>query len=199
MENEAPRELDPVLLRIDRSEARLDVRTRSIEPKALGHASDVAVDGHRRHPKGRSEDDRCRLATHSMQPREPIHVRRHLATELLEKAAGHPAKRLRLLVVEPRRLDIPLEDSGRRRRVVRRATVLGEEDPGDLVDPLVLGLRRQDRRHEQLQRRRETERGSPVRIGLREAGQDLAGARTEHRIRAHGRAGLLPLGPRGHR
>ena len=51
----------------------------------------------------------------------------------------------------------------------------------------------------ELERRREAERWSPVWVGLHETGQDPPGARPEHRIRAHRRAGLLPLGPRGHR
>ena len=91
MKNEAPRRFDPVLFRIDRPEARLDVGARSVEPKPLRDAGDVAVDRHRGDSKGRSEDDRCRLATNSMQPREAVHVRRDLSRELLEEASGHRA------------------------------------------------------------------------------------------------------------
>src|SRR2546423_2521506 len=106
MENEAPGRLDPVLLRVDHPEARLDVRTRAVQAKPLGHASDVAVDGQRGDSKGRSEDDRCRLATDPMQPGEGVHVGGHLSIELLEEAMGHRAQRLRLLVVEASRLDV---------------------------------------------------------------------------------------------
>src|SRR2546430_3806384 len=91
VENEAPRHPDPVLLRVDRPETRLDVRARAVESKPLGDASHMAVDGHRRYPKGRSKDDRCRLATDSMKAREPVHVGRDLATELVEEPACHRA------------------------------------------------------------------------------------------------------------
>jgi hypothetical protein len=84
MKDKAPRRLDPVLLRIDRSEARLDVGARSVEAKPLGHASDVAVDGDRGDSKGGSQDDRCRLATDPMEPGEAVHVGGHLAAELVE-------------------------------------------------------------------------------------------------------------------
>ena len=71
-----------------------------MDAETLGHASHVAVDGHRRHPEGRSEDDRCRLATDAVQPSEPVHVGGNLSTELLEEPSRHRAKRFRLLVVE---------------------------------------------------------------------------------------------------
>jgi hypothetical protein len=126
MQNEAPRHLDPVLLRVDRAQARLDVRTRAVDTETLGDAFHVAVDGHRGHPKRRSEDDRCRLATDPVQPSEPVHIGGNLSTELVEKAAGHRAKRFRLLVIETRRLDVPLEGTGRCLCVIRRAPVLGK-------------------------------------------------------------------------
>src|SRR5204863_9804330 len=73
VQNEAPRHLDPVLLRIDSPQARLDVGTRAVDSKPLGDALYMAVDGDRRHPKRRSKDDRCRLATDSAEPREALH------------------------------------------------------------------------------------------------------------------------------
>ena len=112
-----------------------------------------------------------------MEPGEAVHVGGDLSVELLEEAMGHRAERFRFLVVEAGRLDVPLEDPRRRRGVVRRAPVLREEDPGDLVDPLVLRLRGKNRRDEELQRRGEAERGPPVGIRLREAAQDLPSPR----------------------
>jgi len=85
-----------------------------MEAEALGHASHMAVDGHRRDAKGGSEDDRCRLATDAVEAREAFHVGRHLSTEMLEEPAGHLAKRLRLLVEEASRFDVSLEDARRR-------------------------------------------------------------------------------------
>src|SRR6266550_6740410 len=132
VENEAPRHPDPVLLRVDRPEARLDVRTRTVDSEPLCDALHMAVDRHRGYPKRRSKDDRCRLATDSTQPREPVHVGRDLSTELVEEPARHRAKPFRLQVEEAGRFDVSLEDALRRRGVVRRGAVLGEEDPRDL-------------------------------------------------------------------
>jgi hypothetical protein len=92
VQNEAPRHLDPVLLRVDRLEARFDVWTRAVDPEPLGHPSDMAVHRHRWDPKRRSKDDRCRLATDSMEPREPLHVGWNLSAELVEEAARHRAE-----------------------------------------------------------------------------------------------------------
>src|SRR5438067_959904 len=150
VQNEAPRHLDPVLLRVDRPKARLDVGTGAVDAQALGDALDVAVDRHCGYPKRRSKDDRCRLATDSVEPRKPIHVGWDLSTKLVKEPARHRAKPFRLEVEEAGGLDVPLEDALRRCRIVRGAAVLGEENPGDLVDALVLGLRGEDRGDEQL-------------------------------------------------
>jgi hypothetical protein len=147
-----------------------------VEAKPLGHPSDVAVDGDRGDSKGGSEDDRCRLATDAMEAGEALHIGGDLSTEVLEEPAGHRTKRFRLLVEEACRFDVPLEGACRRRRVVGWAAVLGKEDSGDLVDALVLGLRGQDRRDEELEWRREEQGRSPVGVGLGEAGQDPSGS-----------------------
>src|SRR6266850_1135369 len=111
VQNEGPRHFYPVLLRIDRPQARFDVRTRAMEAEALGHSSHVAVDGHRGDAKGSSKDDRCRLATDAMEAGEAFHIRGHLSTEVFDQPAGHLTKRSRLLVEEARRFDVPLEDA----------------------------------------------------------------------------------------
>ena len=160
MENEAPRRLDPVLLRVDRSKARLDVGSGAVDPETFGDTLHMPVNGDSRYPKCRSEDDRCRLATDAVEPSEPVHVRRHLPAELVEEPAGHPAKPLRFQVEEASRFDVPLQDPGGCLCVVRGTAVLGEEDPGHLVDALVLFLRRQDRRDEEA--RAEMRRGALV-------------------------------------
>src|SRR5436190_22513315 len=45
MQNEAPRHLDPVLLRVDRPQARLDVGTRAVDSEPLGDTLHMAVHG----------------------------------------------------------------------------------------------------------------------------------------------------------
>jgi len=112
-----------------------------VQSEALGNASHMAVDGHRRDAKGRSEDDRCRLATDAIEAGEALHIGGHLSAEVLKEPAGHPTKRFRLLVEEPRRFDVPLEGASRGRRVVGGAAVLGKEDACQLIDALVSRLR----------------------------------------------------------
>src|SRR6185503_4739623 len=80
---------------------------------------------------------------------------------------------------EPGLVDILLKLRLRDGQVVRRSAVLLEEATGHEVDPLVLRLRREDRRDEQLERVAELERGSPVGVGLRQPGEDRPGTDPE--------------------
>ena len=74
-------------------------------------------------------------------------------------------------------MDLALQHRQRHPGPVRGPTVAWKEPGGHRVDALVGALRGQDRRDQQLERRREGERGARVRIGLRQPGQDLAGPR----------------------
>ena len=158
----------------------------------------MAVDGHRGNAEGRSKDDRCRLATDAMERGELLHVRWDLAVELVEQPPRHPAQRLGLLVVKARSFDVALEDTLSRRCIVRRSPVFAEERRRHLVDALVLGLRREDRRHQEFQRTRESERWSPVRIRHFEPSQDRPRTLRECRIRSFGDTGDRICGSRRH-
>ena len=86
-------------------------------------------------------------------------------------AAPEPDQRRRLVAVEARGVDQLLQLGAVRRGVVGRRPVAGEQLRGDLVDPHVRGLRRQDGRHGQLVRSGEVELAVRVRMRLGELAQ----------------------------
>ena len=153
VEHETPRRFHPLLLRPQDHEVLLDDLGigRAGEAETAGDPGDMAVDGHRRDPKGVPEDDRCRLATDAAEPDEPLHVARDLPRELGEDLLAAPADRLGLLPEEPRLVDVRLELGRRDREVILRTAVFREEPARDLVHPIVLRLRGEDGRDEELE------------------------------------------------
>src|SRR5207247_6934163 len=69
----------------------------------------------------------------------------------LDQHLGHADDRFRLVAEEPGALDLPLEHSGVRARVVARTPVLGEQVRGHLVHADVGALGGEDRGNEELE------------------------------------------------
>jgi hypothetical protein len=97
---------------------------------------------------------------------------RHLAAEVVEEHSHRPSQRLRLLVVEACREDVPLELLRRDREVVLGPGVLLEQRLRDTIDIHVGRLRREHHGHEQLERVGERERDRRVLVLFREALDD---------------------------
>src|SRR5258708_4159152 len=184
MEDQIPGRLDPPLPWEAPPKVLLDLVRVALagEPEPAGHPRDVPIDGDRWDAEGVREDDRGGLPADAVERGEALHVARDLAAEPLHDPQRGRLHRPGLLAEEAGRLQVPLEDRHVDAGVIGGGPVLREDDrPGDLVDPLVLGLRREDRRDEELERVRELERRAPVRVGLFEPGKDLPGPRAELR------------------
>jgi len=117
-------------------------------------------------------DDVCGLAGDARKADELLEPPRHLTAELLEQDSHRTANSLRLLAEEAGLEDVALELLLRHGEVVLRPPVLAKERAGDAIHVHVGRLRRQHRRHEQLEVRAETERDA--RIGVVTCRVDLA-------------------------
>src|SRR5581483_2263723 len=154
----------PVLARHEPDEVALDLHgillPREREP--LREPADVGVDDDSLRGAALGRDDVGGLPRHARELQELVERLRHLAVVVLEQPLHRPAQRLRLLAIEPGRVDVALELLDRHREVVLRPAVLPEEVLGDAVDVHVGGLRREQHRHEELQRVLEAKRDPRV-------------------------------------
>jgi hypothetical protein len=112
---------------------------------------------------------------------------------LLDQHLHRSPQRLRLLPVEARGEDVALELLRRNRKVVLRRAVLREQLVGDAVHVDVRRLRRQDHRHEQLDRILEPQRDLRVCVLDCKALDDRTDART---LRAHALPRLVNVATR---
>jgi len=148
------------------------------EPEPQRDARHMPVDRDGWHPEGAAEDDRRRLPADSPEGNELVHRPRDHTAESLDKAETGTLHRLRFHPEEAGRPKLAFEDAVGDPQPGRCAPVLHEERLRHFVHTLVAGLRGEDRRDEELERRREVESRTPVRIGLREPADDRARAQT---------------------
>ena len=126
----------------------------SVSPRRLRQAGHVRVDGDADVGAERvPEYDVSRLAPHAGEGGQLIHRPRDLAAVIFHQRRGHAAQALGLVAEEAGRLDVLLHRLPRGGGIVCGGLVLAEQVFRDLVHALVGALRRQDRRHQQLQRR----------------------------------------------
>ena len=169
-----------------RAQLRLDLlgRRRLGDADPVGDPQHMPIDRQAGHAQGVAEHDVRRLAADAGQRRQRVHVGRHLAAVRAEQGLRHAQEHLGLLPEEAGGDDLRLELRGRRRGEPLRIGIALEERRRDLVHARVRRLRREDRRDEQLERRREVElrRGvgmlavQAVQDGLRFAGRLERGA-----------------------
>lgn len=147
------------------------IRVARLRPaQAVRHTKHVRVHRQRRLSKRIGHDHVRRLAAHARKRDERLQVGGDLTPEAIAETLRHPEQAPRLRVEEAGGADQCLERFGVGHRERRRIRIGGEDRRGDLVDPLVRALRREDRRHEQLEGVLVTERaelgcGSRVRLG----------------------------------
>ena len=123
------------------------------ESQAVRHALHVRVDDHTDMRAERvAEDDVGRLASDAGQREELLHGPRDLAIEFVEDAGGHPLKALGLVPVETGRAYRLLELFPVHLRIIAGRPVALEKIRRDAVHALVRALRREDGRHDQLER-----------------------------------------------
>src|SRR5690348_3311039 len=141
-----PREkLHEILLDLDR--IRL-----ARERQTLAKARDVGVDHHPFIASERiPEDDICRLAAHTGQPDQLLHLRRYRATMSLRNHGRHPDEASRLGPEEARALYHLLELFELRSGERRGGCITSEQRRRDHIDALVSALGAQDGRDEELE------------------------------------------------
>src|SRR5437588_1741733 len=154
VQDQAQREIGPLLLWDDRADVLLDLdRVLAVgQFQAIAEPIHVRVDGEAGHAESDAQDHVCRLAADPREGHQVLHPRRHLTAEALDEGPGGAQDRLGLLPEEAGRHDQPLHlgrIGGRQRG--RRWPAL-EEQGGGLVDRLVGRLGAEDGRHQQLER-----------------------------------------------
>ena len=174
MPDEQVREPSPVRSGNDPLKVALDLDRVLVarQPEPLGEPSDVGVNDD---PLGVTElrrDDVRGLAGDSGQPQQVLEAVWHDAVELLQQHPHRAADRLRLLAVEPRGEDVPLELLDRDGEIVLRPAVLLEEPLGDAVHVHVGRLGGEHHRDQELDVAAEAKRDRRVGVLLREALDD---------------------------
>ena len=151
-------------------------------------AQHVAIDRQTRHAKRVAEDDVRGLAADARQARRAPPWWPGSRRRGARRRRRHAHERPRLRAEEACRLNLRLELLGRRPRERAGVRVSLEERGRDLVDALVGALRGEDRRDEQLVRRREVQLGIGIRVLLCERRQYAANLRRRLRGLRHARA-----------
>ncbi|MCY1535937.1 hypothetical protein D9M68_713660 [compost metagenome] len=140
---------------------------------AVGHAEDVRVHGHRGLAERGVEHHVGGLAAHAGQGFQRLAGLRHFAAVLLQQNLAGGDGVLRLRAEESDGFDVVRQARfAQRQQALRRAMLREELARGD-VDRFIGGLRRQQHRDQQLERRVVFEFGGGMGIGRLQAGEDL--------------------------
>ena len=142
------------LLRVESAQVRLHLLRIRGSRRARGGGSPAARGCPRAGRAGRGRRSGRRWRSFGPTPGRAVSslISREAAGMQLDEGAGHPDQMSGLRVEETRRADEDnhlLRIGGRQRLCIRKS---GEEGRRDHVDPLVGGLGREDRRHQQLER-----------------------------------------------
>ena len=166
----------PALRRHRRAQLLLDDDriVRLGDADAVRDAQHVTVDRQPGNAEGVAEHDVGGLASHSRQLDQLLHRLRHFAAVIRDQRLRHAEERFRLGAEESGRVNLRLElrrcGPGERARV----GVALEQCRRHRVDERVGGLRGQDRRRQQLERRREVQLGVGAGMLRLELVEDLA-------------------------
>jgi hypothetical protein len=142
----------------------------------VDEALEVGVDGEAGHPERVAEDDVRGLAADARQRHQGVHRVRDDATVQVDEGLPELDQRIRLGPEEAGGLEQFLELGAIGGGVRGGRGVAREELRGDLVDPHVGGLRRQQRGHGQLEGVRVIELAMRIGMGGREFARHAAGA-----------------------
>ena len=177
VQDQAQREAAAFLGRDERVEVELGLHRVGLvgELEPARQPPDVRVDGQTGQVERHRPHDVAGLAPDARQLHQVVELGGHLTAEVLVELARHPEQALRLRAEEPGGVHDRLDSSGSAcARSLASGT--GEQLRRDLVDVLVGGLRREDRRREQLERVLVHQRALGVGVLLREAFDDDRGA-----------------------
>ncbi len=160
------------------------------QPEATAETADVGVDREAGEREGDAAHNVGRLASDTGQGDQIVAFGRHFAAEAFDERSGHGNQVLRLGLEEAGGAHDVLQLGRVGRGEGGGARVAGEQFGRDHVDPRIGGLRREDRRHQQLERRLMIELAQRFGILGGEthrhlAGSAFRGARAGHRRRGY--------------
>lgn len=134
--------------------------------QALGQSDDMRVNGQGWHAEPLGEHDTRRLPAHPRQRHQVVHRGWHLATEALAEHLADATQAHGLLPEQPGRGDDPLQVGEVARGIGRNRWIGAKELWSDGICSSIRRLRAEDRRHEEIQGRREVQFAPRLRVAL---------------------------------